>query len=227
MRKAVLLTAAAVTAFLISGQSAPADRFDHVVRQKFFAGLTGDGAALEEAMKTCEDILAENPNHPEAMVWHGTGLFQQSAAAFRIGQKERGAELFGKAVAEMDKAVQLAPDNIGVRVPRGATVLTASRFMPPDLGKPLLERGLADYEHVLKMQSEYFDKIGDHPRGELLFGLAEGWARSGDMERAASYFARIEKDLPGTVYAQRAVKWRETKSLAPNETGCVGCHVRK
>ena len=227
MHKLVLLSIAAVTAFLVSANSAPADRFDHVVRGKFFAGFAGDRAALEDGMKTCEDILAGNPNHAEAMVWYGTGLFQKAGEAFRAGNRQEGAELYTKAMSHMDKAVQLAPDHAGVRVPRGAVLLTASRSMQAAQAKPLLERGLIDYEHVLKMQSTHFDKLGEHPRGELLFGLAEGWSRSGDMERAAGYFTRIQSEMPGTPYARRAAKWLETKSLAPNETGCIGCHVSK
>lgn len=69
--------------------------------------------------------------------------------------------------------------------------------------------------------------MGEHPRGELLFGLAEGWSRASDIERAASYFARILEDLPDTPYAKRAAKWAETKTLTTAETGCIGCYVSR
>lgn len=140
MKKLILLSIGALTAFLVAARSAPADRFDHLVRGKFFAGLAGDRTALEEGMKTCEDILAEHPKHAEAMVWYGVGLFQRSSEAFRAGKREQGIELFNKAMSTMDQAVELAPDHVGVRVPRGAMLLTASRFMPPEYGRPLLDR---------------------------------------------------------------------------------------
>lgn len=201
------------------------DRFDHVVREKFFAGFSGDKAALDEAMQTCERVLAADPNHAEALVWHGSGLFQQAGEAFRAGDNPKGGQLFGRSMAEMERAVRLQPDNAGVRVPRGAVLLTGSRFMPAGQARPVLQAGLSDYEHVLNLQREYFDRIGTHPRGELLFGLAEGWNRAGDTEKATLYFQRIAKELPGTPYAKRAQKWLETKTLSTNETGCIGCHV--
>ena len=34
---------------------------------------------------------------------------------------------------EMDDAVALAPGNVSVRFPRGASLLTASRYMPPEI----------------------------------------------------------------------------------------------
>jgi len=55
--------------------SAPPDRFDHVVRNDFFAGFAGDEEALERAMKVSGETLAANPEHAEALVWHGAGLY--------------------------------------------------------------------------------------------------------------------------------------------------------
>lgn len=220
----------AAVAFLTAAlvlTSAPQDRFDHKVREKFFAGFAGNREALAEGMRLCESVLAENPNHAEAMVWYGTGVFTQATMAFRSGDISKGVELQTKSLGLMDKAVELAPDSAAVRVPRGAILITASRFMPKEFGRPLLDRAISDYEHVLKMQTAYFDKLGEHPKGELLFGLAEGWSRAGNAEKATAYFTRVSKEMEGTPYARRAAKWFETKSLSPEESGCIGCHVSK
>jgi hypothetical protein len=207
--------------------SASADRFDHKVRAKFFAGLAGDKAALDEGMAVCESVLADNPEHAEAMVWYGTGLFMRSVDAFRSQDRAKGTELYNKSVETMDRAVALRPDDVAVRAPRGGALLNASRFMPAAAGRPLLERGLSDYEHILQMQSVYFDTLGQLPRGELLFGLAEGWSRAGDEAKATHFFTRVTKELPKTEYARRAEKWLQTKTLTQAETGCVGCHTAK
>ena len=59
-----------------AAQSAPAAplRFDDIVRSDFFAGFRGDAARLERGMKRCEEALAADPNHADALVWHGAGL---------------------------------------------------------------------------------------------------------------------------------------------------------
>lgn len=199
-------------------------RFDHQVRNLFFAGFSGDAESLQKGMKACEDVLATNPNHAEALVWHGGGLLMMAGDAFRKNQPN-AMELWTKALGEMQKAVELEPKNIGVRIPRGAVLLNTSRFTPKDVGAPLLETGLSDYEATLELQAGHFDKLGTHPRGELLFGLAEGYSRAGKMEKAQQFFERILRDLPETGYSKRAALWLETKSLPANQTGCIGCHV--
>src|SRR2546423_5203788 len=49
----------------------PSGRFDALVREDFFAGMMGDEARLDRGMKFCEEILASNPKHAEALVWIG------------------------------------------------------------------------------------------------------------------------------------------------------------
>jgi tetratricopeptide (TPR) repeat protein len=206
----VLTTAAAIAG----------ERFDHLVRNDFFAGFTGNAEAMARAMQKTEAVLAENPKHAEALVWHGAGLLVQS----------RGdAKLFARAMKEMDDAVALEPDNIGVRIPRGAVLLSAARSIGdrnPDIAKMLTSKAVSDYQRAYDLQESDLNSLGEHPLGELLFGLADGNSRLGNMDRAAEFFNRVSTMLPDTVYAKRAAKWQQTKSLTAAETTCVGCHVK-
>ena len=205
---------------------APA-RFDMVVRSDFFAGFAGDEARLNNAMEVCEKTLAENPKHAEALVWHGSGLTFKAGRAFQRGDSETGMTLWTKGTSEMDEAVSLAPDNVGVRIPRGAMLLQATRNMPPQMATPLLEKALGDYEHTLELQSKSgaFAALGDHPKGELLFGLAEGYNRLGQPAKARPYFERLVSDAPGSGQTPKAREWLATGTLPPTTgLGCVGCH---
>ena len=231
-RTRLKLAIAAVIAFLIGFvstiRSAPAQqRFDLKVRNDFFIGFAGDSAALARGMQACEQALAENPKNAEALVWHGGGLFFSAGDAFRSGDSQKGMDLWTRGLKEMQTAVDLEPDSVGVRIPRGATLLTGSRFAPEAMAKPLVQQGVADYQRTYDIQKSYFATLGSHPRGELLFGLADGYARMGDQAKAASVFEQIKQDLPGTAYAKRADVWLETKTLPANQTQCVGCHTGK
>jgi len=211
----------------IAAQQAPPARFDMVVRTDFFAGFAGDEARLKRAMETCERTLAENPTHAEAMVWHGSGLFFQAAAAFRQGDTARGFEMFSRGIKEMDDAVALAPTNVGVLIPRGAVLLTGTRFMPPDQATPLIKKAVGDYEKTLTLQTAggQFEALGDHPKGELLFGLAEGYSRLGQPERARVYFEQLIKDAGGSGHIPEAQAFLATGTPpAVQGFGCVGCH---
>jgi tetratricopeptide (TPR) repeat protein len=228
MKLAIAGALAFLIGFLSTIRSAPAgERFDLKVRNDFFAGFAGDKDALARGMKACDDLLAVDPKNAEAMVWHGTGLMAEAQGLFASGDAQKAMPVWIRALDEMKTAVDLAPDNVAVRIPRGAVLLAASHYVPDaGVSKPLIVDGVADYQRTYDLQKDYFATLGTHPRGELLFGLAEGYSRLGDQEKAAAYFDEIVKTLPATAYAKRANAWKETKSLSVEQTGCVGCHVR-
>lgn len=204
------------------------DRFDYKVRNYFFAGFAGDAASLEKGMKICEDSIAADPKNAEALVWHGAGLFYQSGQFFQKGNQQKGGELWTRGLKEMDDAVALAPDQLGVVIPRGAVLLTASRYVPnPEMARPLIEKGVGDFEKTYQLQQAIFEKLGTHPRGELMIGMADGYSRLGNQEKAQEWFERIQKTMPGTPYEKSASTWLETKSLTPAQSGCLGCHTGK
>lgn len=205
----------------------PRERFDFLVREDFFAGFAGDKEALARGMKVCEDALAKNPKHAEALVWHGGGLVFISGQHFQKGDTSKGMELWTRGLKEMDDAVALDPDSVGVLIPRGSTLISASRFMQPaDTARPLLQKGLNDYEKVLQIQKSYFARLSGHARGELLYGLAEGWQRFGNQEKARAYFQRLVNEAPGSARQQQATVFLETGKIPSTTMSCTGCHTK-
>jgi tetratricopeptide (TPR) repeat protein len=204
-------------------------RFDHVVRNDFFSGFLGDKVALQRGMETTEKVLAENPKHAEALVWHGSGLFFQGGSAFQQGDREKGMALTQKGVAEMDLAVKLEPENIGVRIPRGAALAAAVRVMPDSPFRAgLLQRALDDHQRSFDLQKDQLDKLGVHPLGELLQALGDLNSRMGKADEAQKYYEMILSKMSGSAYAKRASAWMETKQPLPaGQTTCIGCHVSK
>lgn len=203
-------------------------RFDHKVRNDFFAGFAGDSEALARGMKTAEATLSQNPNHAEALVWHGAGLYFTAGEHFRKGDGRKGMELYAKAMAEMDQAVELAPDSVGVRIPRGASLLAATAFQPVnDRVRSEIKRAIDDYQHTYDMQKDHLDKLGTHPLGQLLMDLGNAYSRFGNNDKAKLYFDQLEEKLPGTEWAKRAALWKQNGKLTPQEGRCIGCHVSK
>jgi tetratricopeptide (TPR) repeat protein len=221
MEKTTLAAAMILTAGVLLSQ----DRFDFKVRNYFFAGLAGDAASLQKGMKMCEDILAADPKQPEALVWHGMGLVSESFAASQKGDRQKGGQLWQRGLEEMDQAGELAPDDLGVRIVRGAVLLVASQYLPKEAAHPLIEKGLSDYEKAYSVQGPDLSHLGTHPSGELMIGMADAYARLGQPEKAQQWFERIQEELPGTPYAKSAGTWLETKTLGPKQAGCLGCHT--
>jgi tetratricopeptide (TPR) repeat protein len=203
-----------------------AQRFDYQVREDMFRGFAGDQAAFDRAMALCEARLAENPDHPEALVWHGTGLLLRSGEAFRSGDTEKATLLNRSGVAEMARAVALAPNNLSVRIPRGAVLLAAGmRIADAQRARPYFETAVEDFELALAVQAPRLATLAQHPKGELFAALAEGWSRLGDAEKSRRYLDRIVAELPDTIYA-RAAGARIADPGTNARITCLGCHPK-
>jgi hypothetical protein len=127
---------------------------------------------------------------------------------------------------EMDQAAELAPNDLGVRIVRGAVLLMASHYVAEDRALPLVQKGLSDYEKAYSVQGPNLGRLGTHKSGELMIGMADAYARLGQQEKAQQWFERIQKELPGTPYAKSAAKWIETGKLTPEESACLSCHTQ-
>ena len=200
-------------------------RFDELVRQDFFDGMRGDKAAMARAVKLCEDTLAKNPDHAEALVWHGAALAGKSAEAFASGDQQTGMALYEKGLAEMDRAVSLAPQSPGVRIPRGAVMLAMAPHVPGSEQKKLAERGVADYEATLTAQSAYFTTLPLHSREQLLYGLTDGYAMLGEADKARATYERMRHDAAGSELLGRAAE-RAAGHTVNGNTPCEQCHAR-
>jgi hypothetical protein len=141
-----------------------AQRFDDIVRSDFFAGISGDVARFDRAMKMCEDALASNPKNAAALVWHGAGLLVRSGVAFRAGNVDGGIDLRIRAMREMNEAVAMTPDDVQVLIPRAAILISSARFSPDEQARDMARTAAADYEKVVAIEAPYASRIGTHGR---------------------------------------------------------------
>ena len=213
-----------------SGAGLQNESLDEIVRSDFFAGMMGNRARLDRGMKYCEDLLAKNPKHAEALVWHGGGLLVRAVHAYTKGDDATGDKLWKTGIEEMNNAAALDPDNMKVKIGRSATLIgyAQSGWDPSDSqSRVLLESALLDYEAVYRWQKPNFNKVPVHSRGELLFGLASGWSILGNDNKAREYLTLILKDCKDTAYEAEARRWLLRKWPLVIQHDCIGCHVSR
>jgi len=201
------------------------ERFEFKVRQDFFDGMRGDAAALDRAQKVCEDTLAKNPNHAEALVWHGAALTARAQQAFAKGDRAKGMELYQQGTGEMDHAVELAPTDPGVRIPRGALYLGMAHFVPQPEQTKIVKEGVEDYEVTLDVQKAFFKTLTLHSREQLLYGLTDGYAMLGNTDKARETYERMRTDAPTSELLTRAAE-RAAGHEVKGNTPCEQCHSR-
>jgi tetratricopeptide (TPR) repeat protein len=202
----------------------PVDRFDYSVRTDFFAGFRGDTVRLARGMKLCEDALAANADHADALVWHGAGLMFLAGEAAARQDRDTARERASRAREELDRAAALAPDSLNVIIVR-AVVLNAAapRVSDRTQSEAMQKAAVEGFEKALAIQTPYLDRLSEHARGELLGGLAEGWSRLGEADKARAFLQRIANELPDSRYAARAKAWLEDGPQAGPMT-CLTCH---
>jgi tetratricopeptide (TPR) repeat protein len=205
-------------------KSEEAKRFDLIVREDIFAGFNGDADALKRGLEACDAELKKNHKSAEAMVWRGAGRVFEAGQLFGAGKSKDALPIWTGGLKDLDEAVKLEPNNVGVRIPRAAVLVQAGRNAPAAIGKPLLEKARDDFETIAKLQAKELEKLGVHPRGELHMGLADIYRLLGEKEKSKEQLEAVEKALPDTKYSKRAKEWLAAKADAKLEHSCIGCH---
>src|SRR5262245_63610587 len=112
--------------------------------------------------------------------------------------------MVGEGMADMDRAIALEPNNIGVLIPRAASLLGAARNQrDPARARELAGQAAANFETALALRKPAFDRLGQHNRGEYLSGFAESWALAGNRDTAERYLRRVIAELTNSRYAER------------------------
>jgi hypothetical protein len=195
-----------------------------------FAAMSGPREDFERFMTAVDEALMADPSNAGARLLHGVGLARRSLDAIQNNDGKAAAELWAASLQELDRARALAPEDESIIGGRAAFLISASRSMPPQVPRPFMPSVVSDFEKVLRGWENRGTSTDRsvHERGELLTGLAQGLAETGDPNRARAYFQRIATDLRGTVYAERAQRWLDGRpeSSDPKFFSCVGCHAR-
>lgn len=213
-------------AFLASLGALAQQRFDLKVREDMFAGMDGDREAFDRAMTLIADTLAAEPDHAEALVWRGDGRVFLAGQAYERGAIAEGQALTAQGLADLDRAVSLAPDSLAVRIPRGAALLPFARGMRPFNrveADRLTRTAIGDFEFAVARSEPRWSTLPEHGRGELLGALADAWLQLGDIAKADPSLARLTAELPGTPYAKNAVV-RRADPTSRTPLTCLGCH---
>ncbi|MBV9835492.1 MAG: hypothetical protein JO055_13845 [Alphaproteobacteria bacterium] len=220
----LLRVALAALGIVLSAGAAAQERFDMKVREDLFAGMDGDDAAFARAMTLIDETLAQQPDHAEALVWRGAARLFRSGGLFRKAEFAGAITLSQQGLADMDRAVMLAPDKIGVLVPRATALLPYAKFLPdPIVSRRLTETAIGDFEKVIAISQAIWPQLSVHARGELMGGLAEGLLRIGETERANTLLTRMMGELPDSAYARQAQK-RLANPAGRDPLSCLGCH---
>jgi hypothetical protein len=209
--KFAYLTGAAVLGLALGMASnvIGAEDIQTMAQREFTAGFAGDTEAFNRGMSACERALGENAENVDAMVWHGAGTYFQAGQAAEQGDYDAAEELMHKGMGEMNKAVDLQPNRVSVRITRGLVLSNAARFGAPE-PHSLFAAAAVDFEKVLALVGEGWQYMPAPLRAQILLGLADSCDATGQKDQARDSMKRLVAEHADTPQAKRAAEWLES-----------------
>ena len=155
----------------------------------------GGAAALEKAEEYLDRALSLKPDDSQILVLHGSMLALKGRDATFPVMKMRHVQ---NGLKEMDRAVELAPMDFGIRYQRGMYCLNL-----PDIFERA-ETAVEDFEHLLMMTIQAPDSVSSEETNSIRLYFAQAKLKVGDVEDARALLEAVRTEAPGTAYADRA-----------------------
>ncbi|MBM4161680.1 MAG: hypothetical protein FJ217_11365 [Ignavibacteria bacterium] len=155
--------------------------------------VNGDDAAVEKGFRCFDKLVALDSANAVAVVYRGSFWTMRARDAWWPPTKLKYMRQGGK---EMDQAVEMAPDNIMVRLIRGINSLS----LPSLFGR--LETALEDFI-VLLRHPDFPDQTRELKTAIFYYG-GVAYKRVDELDKARELFQRSIATLPGSDFARRA-----------------------
>ena len=165
-----------------------------LARGYYSMAMEQDVAAIAEAEKLFNRILADEPQNATALAYRGALL------GFRLGfgltPQDQMYALMRESSANLDRAVALAPDDIEIRGIRGYV----SIFTPSFAGRN--QFAVEDFAHIIRLLER--QPSTERRRAELHLTLGDAYRKAGDNENARRSWLRAIELAPGASAAGAA-----------------------
>jgi hypothetical protein len=180
-----------------------------LARGYYSMAMENDVAAISEAEKLFDRILADEPQNATALAYRGALLGFK--LGFNLAPRDQMYALLRESSANLDRAVALAPDDMEIRGVRGYV----SIFTPSIAGRD--QFALEDFAHIIRLLERQPDT--ERRRAELHLTLGDAYRKAGDNENARRSWLRVVELSPGgsaAVAAESRLRVVAEQSAVPN-----------
>jgi tetratricopeptide (TPR) repeat protein len=163
-------------------------------------GVAGNKDAVEQGFTSLDTVLALDPTNAVALVYRGSLWTLRGRDAWWPFTKKSDVE---KGIDEMDKAADLAPDNVSVRLTRGIN----SAQLPGMFNR--LGTALKDFYYLLN--SPAFPHFDPHLQSTIYYWSGYAYKKDNQPEKAKELLQKAIDAAPESGTAKNAQK--ELKDL--------------
>ena len=160
-------------------------------RGYYALALGYDTAAIAEAEKLFDQILAAEPDNATVLAYRGSLLGLK--LGFRLVPPDRSLSALRQSNADLDRAVALAPDDLEVRSIRGYS----SYYTPSFLGRDRF--AVEDFSHIIRLLER--QQGAEVQRAEFHLALGDAYHKAGEDDKARQSWRRALELSPGATAA--------------------------
>ena len=158
-------------------------------------GVEGDKKAVKRARNLFEKLLELEPQNAEALAWYGSVLTLRGRDVLFPVSK---LSYVNNGIEKMDKAVELAPDNISVRMIRANNSLN----LPGVFHR--IEIAITDFEHLLTLREKRQEEFSKSLLAKIFLGLGSAYEKKEDTNKARENWQKAVEVLPDSMEAEMA-----------------------
>jgi len=155
----------------------------------------GDKKSVKQAVNVFKKLVKIDPDNARAQSWYGSTLTLKGRDALLPLMKLKHVN---SGLKRMDKAVELAPDDIEVRSIRANTSIS----LPGLFGR--LECGISDFEYLLNLYEKDSTVYSVGYLAEFNLNLGKAYKKQGDVVQARKHWQQVLKVLPDSHMGKNA-----------------------
>ncbi len=156
-------------------------------RMLFRLAQSHDLNALRQAEGLFESVLSVQPENAEALAYRG--FLKGLKVGLGFAPREERASLVAGNHGDLDRAVQLSPDSIEIRMLRGYDAI----YTPSTYARSRI--GIEDFRRVLDLGRQQGLEV---PEGLVLFLIGDLLAKEGNLEDALRQYQIVADRYPNT-----------------------------
>lgn len=200
IRRPTVFAACALTFLIAATLSAQTQSVDDLVaiglRQLEAARAAGSEQGYQAADMIFAGILARDPNNPQALFARGQIEFARALPLAAQGKMGPSIELFQAGMADMDRAISVAPERLDLRLARG---LAYANF--PALYKLA---GTVRDDLEIAVQHAGFRSLPSDQRARAWLALGKAYANLNEKDKALQSLRGAIEAEPGSPFAREA-----------------------
>ena len=165
---------------------------DELLRTAQQLTQTARTSGTNEAWQKVEDVLTPalqaEPKNIKALLLRGQARLEHSGLLAKLGKFEDSGKLTSQATEDYDRAVAIAPQDLGARMTRGMSYAQFPSFM---------NRGATAIEDLnAAAKNDQFTSLKTGSQARVFFILGKTYAAAGQTEKAAAAFSDAVKTDP-------------------------------